>query len=283
MAERQPPLAERSDAELEQALLALGREIGFPATPDIASRTRQRLEVMPTPPATLPRRRGVWLAAAALLLLLLGTLALFPDARTAVADRLGLRGVQIHWLDELPTPAPTPSGASLDLGSAMTLDDAAKAVSFPLVVPTAAGFAEPSEIYLRGAGPSAMVSFVYPSGPGLPETAAPGVGALLSQFRGETERALIEKGLHSAGADPQTSLEAVTVAGERGFWITGAPHAVFFVCYGVGECRQEPARLAGNVLIWERGGVTLRLESALDKDAALAVAESVQDPAIAPE
>lgn len=276
MAERRPPLASRGDADLEQALAALGREGFFPPTPDVASRTRQRLEGQPPPPVSLPRRRVVWLAAAALLLLILGTLALFPEARTAIANRLGLRGVTITVLDELPTPAPSPSGASLDLGRALSLAEAEEAVSFPLFVPSAPGFGDAPRVYLRGVGSSVMVSFVYPTGGDLPATQAPGVGALLSQFRGEPDRALIEKGLRGGDADPATSLEAVTIAGNRGFWITGAPHAVFFVCYDVGECRQEPARLAGNVLLWERDGVTLRLESALDKDTAIAVAESVQ-------
>ena len=76
----------------------------------------------------------------------------------------------------------------------------------------------------------------------------------------------------------ETHLEAVSVGGEPGFWISGAPHAFFFVCYDAGECRQERYRLAGNVLIWEQDGVTLRLESALPREEALAIAESVFAP-----
>ena len=34
-------------------------------------------------------------------------------------------------------------------------------------------------------------------------------------------------------------------------------------------------RLAGNVLLWEHGDLTLRIESSLSKELALAVAESV--------
>ena len=150
-------------------------------------------------------------------------------------------------------------------------------MDFPVRVPTAAGFNAPHEIYLLDQDEGAMVSFVYPAGPELPASDETGVGALLTQFRGEADRGLIEKGLPDDGAQ-ETHLEAVTVGGEPGFWISGAPHGFFFVCYDAGECRQERYRLAGNVLLWEQDGVTLRLESALSLEDALAIAESVPAP-----
>jgi hypothetical protein len=204
-----------------------------------------------------------------------GLLALFPEARSAIADRLGLRGIGIEWIEDAPAPAPSPAGARLMLGRAVTIDEARAAVDFPVVVPMKEAFANPPEVYLMGESEGPMVSFVYPPSPGLPQSEVAGVGALLTQFRGEAERNLIEKGLLANGEDPQTRLETVTVNGNPGFWITGAPHAVFFVCYDAGECRQERYRLAGNVLLWEQDGVTLRLESALARDEAVAIAESV--------
>jgi hypothetical protein len=182
--------------------------------------------------------------------------------------------VLIRWVDEVPTPAPSPVGAPLLLGRPVTLDEAEAAVDFSVRVPTAAGFDAPQEIYLLDQEQGAMVSFVYPAGLRLPASDETGVGALLTQFKAEAERGLIEKGLRDVG-EQETQLQAITVAGEPGFWISGAPHGFFFVCYDVGECRQERYRLAGNVLLWERDGVTLRLESALSLEAALAIAESI--------
>ncbi|MGH2617000.1 MAG: hypothetical protein ACRDJC_17335, partial [Thermomicrobiales bacterium] len=267
--------------ELEQALLDLGRRLTNPVTPDIASRVRANLEAETAP---TPRRapiisfpgRRTWLAAACLLVAILAGLALFPEARTAIADRLGLRGVVIRWIDEEALPEPSPIGTPLQLGRPVTLEDAQEAVDFPVLAPTAPGFATPGEVFLSGEDQNAMISFVYPAAPDLPASDETGVGALLTQFRGEPERGLIEKGLAGEGVDPQTHLEPVSVNGQPGFWITGAPHAVFFVCFDVGECREERSRLAGNVLLWEHDGNTLRLESALSRDAALAVAASVR-------
>jgi hypothetical protein len=221
--------------------------------------------------------RVLWLVAALLLIALVSGLVLFPEARNAIADRLGLPGVSIRWVDEVPTPEPSQIGAPLLLGRQVTLDEAQAAVDFPVRIPTAAGFNLPDEIYLLDQVEGAMVSFVYPAAPGLPASDETGVGALLTQFRGEADRGLIEKGLSDDGARP-TNLDAVAVSGEPGFWISGAPHGFFFVCYDVGECRQERYRLAGNVLLWEQDGVTLRLESALSLKDALAIAESVPAP-----
>jgi hypothetical protein len=220
--------------------------------------------------------RQIWLVAAILLLAIASGLVLFPEARHAIADRLGLQGVLIRWVDEVPSPQPSPVGAPLLLGRPVSLDEAQEAVDFPVRVPTAAGFDAPGEIYLLAQDEGAMVSFIYPAAPGLPASDQTGVGALLTQFQGEADRGLIEKGLPDDSAQV-TRLEAISVGGEPGFWISGAPHGFFFVCYDAGECRQERYRLAGNVLLWEQDGVTLRLESTLSREAALAIAESVPE------
>jgi hypothetical protein len=283
MPESHTPLAAFSSAELEQALRDVGPYIAYPVTPDLTSRVRAALhdEIVPAPRAApispLPRRRALWLAAAAILVLV-GALALFPQMRTAIADRLGLSGVQIRWLEEAPTPNPSPVGTPLMVGRPVTLHEARAAVDFPLLLPGHQSVSGPNEIYLLGIGDDAMVSFVYPASPELPASDETGVGALLTQFQGSAGRDLIAKGLYATGEDPETRLESVTVNGEPGFWISGAPHGFFLVCHDDGDCREERYRLAGNVLLWERDGVTLRLESALPKDEALAIAASVHTP-----
>jgi hypothetical protein len=45
-----------------------------------------------------------------------------------------------------------------------------------------------------------------------------------------------------------------------------------------GSFLEDPPRLVGNTLIWETGGVTLRLESALTMEDALTVARSMRSP-----
>jgi hypothetical protein len=267
--------SELSDEDLELALQDLGEAVVYPATPELARRVSERLARDPAPRSSLLGPFLVdkrWLAALVLLAIGIGLL-LVPQVRTAIADRLGLSGVVIRW-EETPPPA-TPVGARLMLGRPVTLAEANAAVDFPVLVPTASGFANPPEIYLAGEAESAMISFVYPARPGLPP-ATGDIGALLTQFRGQVNRNLIEKGLHGDDTGDETRLDLVVVDGSPGFWISGAPHTFFFVCPVAGECREERYRLAGNVLLWERDGLTLRLESALTRDEAIVVATSLQ-------
>ena len=100
--------------ELDVALRELGRQIEFPPTPDLASSVRSRLE-----------RRRRWLRPAAIALAILvvaiGAALVVPPARTAILDWLGLRGVSIVRVDELPA---TPPIGQLDLGRRITLEEA---------------------------------------------------------------------------------------------------------------------------------------------------------------
>jgi hypothetical protein len=294
MAERRPP---RSDADLERALRELAAAIDFPATPDLAARLH----------ITLPerrQRRRLWpwssrlqLAAAVLSVLLLAGLVvlLVPVTRNAVADRLGLRGVHIRLVPGLtpaaspaaapaaspatpgattaargsPTPAATPNPlAALQLGEPITLQAAEQAAGFHVLVPAALG--PPDAVYLDRTVPGGAVTLVYKPRPDLPASPITGVGLLLSEFRGAIEPAFFGKGV-----GPDTTLTAISVGGEPGWWLEGAPH-LYFYRGPDGQVRDDRIRLAGNTLLWEHGALTLRLEANLTRDAAVRIAESAR-------
>ncbi|MCC2629026.1 MAG: uncharacterized protein K0S14_2676 [Thermomicrobiales bacterium] len=273
-------LSALSDSELEQRLIDLGPRL-YPAAPDLATEVRHRLESEPVGSPLTPNRHPLR-GYPARQRQERGTGRLPPPRsegrRVGDEGRSWAEGLRTRerWLIAVLLLIALVSGLVLfpRLGRPVTLAEAQAAVDFPVRVPTAAGFDAPGEIYLVDQEEGAMVSFVYPAAPGLPASDETGVGALLIQFRGEADRGLIEKGLPDDGAQG-THLEAVSVSGDPGFWISGAPHGFFLVCYDAGECRQERYRLAGNVLLWEQDGVTLRLESALSLQDALAIAESV--------
>jgi hypothetical protein len=72
-----------------------------------------------------------------------------------------------------------------------------------------------------------------------------------------------------------TSIEEVTVSGAPALWIVG-DHPLYFV--GNGRIDMQPARIVeGHVLIWQRDGVTYRLESELGLEEAVALAESISN------
>src|SRR5687768_8542198 len=99
-----------SDAELELALAALGPELAFPPTPDLAPRVRARLAEAPGGTwwtGLLGRRLAI--VALVVVALVAGLLALWPEGRDAVARRLGLPGVTIEHAPVPPPLVPPPS------------------------------------------------------------------------------------------------------------------------------------------------------------------------------
>jgi hypothetical protein len=220
--------------ELDVALRELGRQVEFPPTPDLASAIRGRLE--------RPRRwRRPVAIALAVLVVAVGAVLAVPPARTAILDWLGLRGVSIVRVDELP---PTPAVERLELGRKITPQEAPLWLRVP--------DDEPDTIYMG----NGTVSLLW----GTPER----VRLLLTEFRGE---AFIEKLI-----EPGTRVERVTVNGEAGAWLE-EPHVVFFEDLR-GRVRRSTGRLAGKTLLWQHGEVTLRLEGDLSKEEALRIART---------
>lgn len=211
----------------------------------------------------LRRRLGAREAVAllvALALLAAGLLA-WPEARQAVADRLGLRGVSIGHVPAAPSPVVVPD--SLGLGEAVAPEVAEERLGQGLLVPSALG--PPGAVYAT----ADEVWLAYAPRADLPPVAqTPGLGLLLTEFRrGEVELAFLAKTL-----PPSTQIEDVAVGGARGVWISGAPH-LFFRTAG-SEDEDAPPRLAANTLLWERDGLTLRIEAALGRDDAIRIAQS---------
>jgi hypothetical protein len=279
-------VTEQTFPDLERALSDLGQHLAYPETPDLVLAVRTRLAVQ------APPRRWAWLrepgwqravavALVALLVLVGAGLAISPEARDVVAERLGLRGVTIEHVPEVPTPSPEPTlaagtpsptppppGVGLGLGERMSLLEARTQVAFSIQVPSVLGV--PDGVYRVNQN---QVSLVYAPRTGLPANAqAASVGALLTEFRASLDSTLFGKGV-----PPNARIEEVVVNGERAFFISGAPHT-FFVRDPGGNIRDERSRLAGNTLLWTRSadGLTFRLESALGRDAAIAIAESLR-------
>jgi hypothetical protein len=249
--------------ELELQLRALSSEIDFPPAPDLRARVRAQLGERRSRRPFLPRRALV--IALAALAVAIGAAFAVPPARTAILEWLGLRGVEIRRVAEPPT-APTPPttpgaavGADLGLGVHVSLAEAKRRASFRVVAPKLDSLAAP-DVYFASSLPGGQVALVY--GPA-------GNRLLLTQFQATPGFPYIQKSVGSG-----TKVESVTVDGQLGFWLTGDPHELFYEDPR-GVVRDETIRLAGNVLLWERGTVTLRLEGADTKAEALRIARSV--------
>ena len=167
------------------------------------------------------------------------------------------------------SPSPTiasPLGASMGLGAPIAVGDAATSVDIPVRLPAAPGVGSPASAWLL----AGRLSLVWPVGGNLRSTREPGVGLILSEFRGSIEPDYFQKVV-----GPDTKITAVSVDGTTGYWISGAPHEIVFIGAD-GEPVFDSRRIVGDTLLWARGDVTYRLESGLDQAAAIALAESLR-------
>jgi hypothetical protein len=240
--------------ELETQLRALAGELAFPPTPDLADGIARRLATAPGP----RRRWGLRLAVALAVLVAAAaaTLALSPGARSAFLEWLGIRGAVVVRVDELPPV--TPSQSLEHLGEQVSLEEARRRAGFELLELEGAG--APDAVYVNEPG---MVSFVY--GRDLD------VRLILSQIHGALEEGFLFKKVGAGG----TLVDEVTVDGGRGLLLTGEPHGFAYVAPD-GSFHDERLYLARDVLLWERGPLTLRLEGELTRDEALALAGRVR-------
>ena len=274
-----------STAELERSLGEVGSQLAWPEfsdlAPMVATRIRDARTRMARPwwerlgvrrPVLRPIFQPAWqrvAVAAVVLAAVLGGVVAVPAGRRAVAGWLGLRGEEITLVPTTsPVPLPTGLGAHLLLGARVTLEEAAGQVPFRIVQPHDSSLGAPDEVYMTIQSLGPQLFLVYRARPGLPPAVGTGVGLLFSEFQASVDAQFIQKSI-----GPGTEITAVTVNGEPGFWISGAPHEVVFVHDG--EPVADEVRLAGNVLVWEHGDVTLRIESELSEQQALAIAKSV--------
>jgi hypothetical protein len=161
-----------------------------------------------------------------------------------------------------------PVGAELDLGDVVTLEEATEAADFDLSVIDSLG--QPDAIYLSTRPSDGRVSMVWGGDETLPAAGDADVSLIYSQF----ELDLAENELFVKSVRPDNGVRAVDIAGILGLWIDGAPHIITYED-AAGNVVEEETRLAGNVLMWERAGVTHRIETTLPLAQALELARSV--------
>jgi hypothetical protein len=240
--------------ELEQALRELGRELELPASPDVVPAVLARLEPRPAARLSLRRPTGRRLALALAVVALAAAAATLavPEARSALFRVLHIGSERIELVDDLPPVEESGGLGTSFLGEQVSLDEARTRAGFPLRELDEA----PDRVYLDGTRP----------------TAPRDVRLLVAQVPGlRVEEDLILKKL----ATSATSVHGVSVAGARGYFLSGEPHLVLLLDES-GSVVEDSARLAGNVLVWEDGGVTYRLEGDFSEDEAVELAESLR-------
>jgi hypothetical protein len=247
-------------ADLARELREL--EVAWPETPDVAGVVAARLAE-----AGARRRRPTWRpvvawALAAAVGLFAVVMAASPDARSAVLEWLGLKGVRVERREpRAPAPRPGTLGAGLRLGRPVTLAEARRSGR---PVPLAPALGAPDAVYLG----ARSVSLVYGARPGFTRSPETGAALLVQAFRARVGE-YIQKALGSG-----TRLARLRVDGDPAYFIRGT-HGFAFDSGG-GSVGFERERLAGNTLLVERAdGTLLRIEGAIGQARAVAIARSI--------
>lgn len=257
--------------ELERALARIGDDLAWPEAPDLTARVMGRLDEERERPARRARfglagaRRSIALATVGLLLLAGTVFAAVPGVRHAVLDFFGLRGATVERRETLPTPPPE---RPLDLGTRTTLAAATDRLGFRPLLPSALG--DPDAVYLREGPPGGELSLAYQARSGLPRARSTRLGLLLGEFRGDLGPEYIGK-----LAGQATTVERLTIDGDRALWIEGAPHFLLYRA-SAGNVVEGTLRIAQNVLLLERARLLVRLEGAFDRERAVAIARSLR-------
>jgi len=193
----------------------------------------------------LERRRRRWPLAVAIAFAAIAAAFAVPQSRGAILRFFDVGADRIELVDTLP-PA---QERSLDAGLGVRTSVALARVFVPqLLFPPL----DPPPA-LRRSGD--VVSFVFAYG---------GKPVLLSELHGQSY--FLKK---LVGNETNTTWLKVRNEG-YGLWLAGKPHIFFFP--------REPARLAGNTLVWQENETTYRLEGpGLTRQKALDLARSLRD------
>ena len=234
-----------SELGLEQRLVDLGRELEWPETPRFDLGFDRR-------PARRTWVRPLALGLAVVLAVLGAVLAFSPGARSAFLELFHLEGATVELVETLPQVEPQ----QFDYGEKVSRAEAERQVGFELV--DLEGQEPDGTFVLDGR----LASLVY--GP----VDAPRL--VLSQLQGSVWDGFVKK-VGTSG----TRVEPVRVNGERGLFVSGDEHFVMFLDES-GLIDDEETFLAGNVLLWNRDGLLLRLEGDFTRAEALRIARTAE-------
>lgn len=270
-----------SDNEIETQIKALASAYPYPGTPDIAAAVNQHIRTKPAIHKQ-PDRRWAWAVATLMIIFIIAALSV-PPVRAQILEFLQIGVIRVFTSQATVTPTPlqiesaaqgTTSDSSAqatpwpdltgqvfpdinDLAGETTLDEARKQLSFPVLLPTyPPDLGPPDRVFLQDfEGPALLLVWLDPK---------------------QNERVLLDllmlgPGTFAQKTEPEV-IEHTVVNGEAALWTQGR----HYLHLGGSRYENMPLVVEGNILIWEQGGITYRLETNLSLEEAVKIAESLE-------
>jgi hypothetical protein len=257
----------------EKQIVSIAQGLDYPRTPGIAGSVMKRLRSSPRP--RVLSRRFAW--SLAVILILFTSLMLIPPARAAILEFIQIGIVRIFRSEPTPvtppqqefpiTPIPvtaTPFPTSEPLISILerlagerSLEGAQQLVDYPILLPSyPPDLGTPDRIFVQDAdGNLTILIWIDPQQP---------TEVLMSLH-------IIPPGSWAVEKMNPALVQETMVNGQRAVWAVG-PYPIRFSNGDLDFVRL----IDGHVLIWTDGEVTYRLETRLDLEEAIKVAESLE-------
>jgi len=251
------------DERLERELAAMAAALDWPRTPDIAGAVAARLSADSSRDRTW--WRGGWRPARRALVL--GVLAAVLVIGLVAGIGFALGGLKIIFGGAPPgSPLPPELVAERGFGERTDLDTATRHLG-GLFVPADPVLGAPDHVYFDPR--SSSVALAWGSRSGLPADPTSGLGVVVTELRGDLTSGTFVKLLHEGAV-----LETTSVRGAPAYWISGGDHFFFYLDANNHQV-EGTLRLVGNALVWEREGITLRIEGAPTLADAVRIGESM--------
>jgi hypothetical protein len=257
----------------EKQLASTSRQMEYPRTPDIAGSVMRRLHG-PTRPRLISRRVA-W--SLTVILILFASLMLNPPARAAILEFIQIGVVRIFRAEPTPSGPPnqevpsatipmtaTPAATSRplipileSLAGEMTLEEAQKAVEYPILLPSyPADLGPPDRIFVQEAeGKMTILVWIDPQQP----------DQILMSLH------IVPPGSWAIDKFDPTLVQETTVNGQRAIWAVG-PYPLRLRNSDI----QFTRLIEGHVLIWTEDDLTYRLETDLSLEETIKIAESLE-------
>jgi hypothetical protein len=270
--------------DFETQLRSIANGMDYPPTPDVAGRVAGRLRA---PHSRFTKR--TFARSLVVVLVLLASLLFIPPVRAAVLEIIQIGIVQIFRSEPAPAPSPTqiptalsitstpvtnqtpqvpitatsvPKSSSLipfleQIAGETTLQDAQQKAGYPILLPSYPdGIGKPDRVFLQDVD-GTMTVLVWMD-PQQPDRVKMGLH-------------FIPAGSWAVNKFAPQAIDETSVNGQRAVWAVGP----YLLMLRNGD--MEISRLvAGHVLIWEKDGVTYRLETGLSMKEAVRIAESLK-------
>lgn len=275
-----------TEAKLENRLRRAAAALPYPETPDLAARERKRLvDAGRLTPSRKPGRLAVGLA---LVIILLAAAFLVSPVRARVLDWIRLGAVRIFFNQPVPTATlpppsgtPSPSGtlspagalspaaastleptptflkSVLNIGGETTLLKAQQQVDFTIQIPAyPADLGDPDHVFLQGMnGPVVVLVWMDRDQP---------EKVRMSLSETSSDRPVFEK-------YAPKSVQETRVNGHEAVWVDGE----YFLVMRDGDATMTRLITQGHTLIWTSGEMTFRLETDVDLETAVRIAQSI--------